>query len=231
MKESSGELLLWGQEQTTALSPSQEDRLGWLGFIGSHRASVVWSGKVLGRNHNFLLRETPQIGDFWLTVMYARPKKKKIYIVPEWFPWLDLQTWDSEIRWLDTLPAPENWERKAGRPGDADGLRPGLHSLPRLLHVCAQLCLVRPPFLPSDLNLQIPSQSGLLPLPFPNLLFISLSPPNRTHIVLVYLLPHHLKVPWGQRFWSVLFTSWTLKCLERCQAFNGHSVDICWASA
>ena len=158
-------------------------------------------------------------------------KKKKIYIVPEWFPWLDLQTWDSEIRWLDTLPAPENWELKAGRPGDADGLRPGLHSLPRLLHVCAQLCLVRPPFLPSDLNLQIPSQSGLLPLPFPNLLFISLSPPNRTHIVLVYLLPHHLKVPWGQRFWSVLFTSWTLKCLERCQAFNGHSVDICWASA
>ena len=54
----------------------KKTRLGWLGVIGSHRASVVWSGKVLGRNHNFLLRETPQIGDFWLTVMYARPKKK-----------------------------------------------------------------------------------------------------------------------------------------------------------
>ena len=86
--------------------------------------------------------------DWWfLPYCNVRQAKKYIYIVPEWFPWLDLQTWDSEIRRLDTLPAPENWERKEGRPGDADGLGPGLHSLPRLLHVLSSAWWDLPSFL------------------------------------------------------------------------------------
>ena len=144
----------------------KKTRLGWSGFIRSHRALVVWSGKVLGRNHNFLLRETPQIGDFWLTIMYPRPKKKKSPIVIPLIRSANLRI-RNQVAWHTSGPRELRTKWRPWRPR-ALGYVAGRVSF---MSVLSSPWWDLPSFLDLDLNLQISSQSGLLPLPFPNLLF------------------------------------------------------------